>query len=221
MRTLLWGTAGLTVAVAFTSRRQPPSTWSASGEDLQMVRAIAAEAGLALDWQNFLALVALGESGANPDAINDDPDEAAAAARSYDRNEDRLDECGYPRSSYVFGSGGWFGFLPAVGVLQLGKKHRCINPADVFNPRIATAMAVGFANGLMRREGFKALPTWANLRTMWGAPSKGGDAGYLASKRPKHNEHAKAVGLSPAWLDQPARATGLTAAQALENLGES
>lgn len=182
------------------------------------IRGLAAEAGLPEEWGDFLALVAWRESKGNPQAINDSPHEADAAARAYDRNRHRYTGCGYAAASYTFGSGGWFGMLPANGLAQLGKAHRCLAPSSVFEPRVAMAMAVGFARGLMQWDGYAKTPTWLNLRAMWGWPAKGGDADYLRNARPEFTKDAAAVGLPPSWLDRRPPPLPVTGAEVLARL---
>lgn len=182
------------------------------------VRALAAEAGLSEVWGDFFALVAFGESRGNPESINDSPKEAEAAARAYRRNAHRLEHCGHAPQQYTFGSGGWFGFLPANAVLQLGPDHRCIDPASVFEPRKAMAMAVGFARGLMRWKRFERVPTWLNLRVMWGSPTEGGDAGVLRRARAEITDGARAVGIPAERLDETPPPLPTPAAEILRRL---
>ena len=124
-----------------------------------------------------------GEWEAMPSYI-EEPEAAACKWVSIrERNRERFAGCGYPASAYTFGSGGWFGMLPANALAQLGDAHRCMPPSSVFDPRVSMAMAVGFARGLMRWKAYERMPTWLNLRAMWGWPAKGGDLSYLAKAR--------------------------------------
>ncbi|MEX1365190.1 MAG: hypothetical protein AB1Z98_18830 [Nannocystaceae bacterium] len=108
--------------------------------------------------------------------------------------------------------------LPANALAQLGEAHRCLPPSSVFEPRRALAMAVGFARGLMRWDRYARVPSWLNLRAMWGWPAKGGDAGYLASARPKFEEDAAAVGLPASWLDGRPPPLAITGSEVLARL---
>lgn len=182
------------------------------------VRGLAAEAGLPSAWGDFLALVAWRESKGNAQARNDDANEAEAAAQAYERNRERFAGCGYPASTYTFGSGGWFGMLPANALAQLGDDHRCLPPSSVFEPRVAIAMAVGFARGLMGWRRYQQVPTWLNLRAMWGWPAKGGDPAYLAKARPTFQEDARDVGLPASWLDGRPPPLSSTASEVLARL---
>ena len=220
---LLWvglGTLGLGALVLAnsTASGQPGPGSGKGASSVAAVRGLAAEVGLPDAWGDFFALVAWRESKGNPQAINDSESEAEAAARAYDRNRARYQGCGYAASSYTFGSGGWFGMLPANALAQLGEVHRCLPPSSVLKPRVAMAMAVGFARGLMRWDGYKRRPTWLNLRAMWGWPVKGGDPEYLASVRPKLTEDAAAVGLPPSWLDHQPPPLPVTGAEVLARL---
>ena len=197
------GLAGLGVLLVASSARAGGEPAPPTGDAVQAVapvRGLVAEAGLPSVWGDFLALVAWRESKGNPQARNDDDSEAAAAAEAYERNRSRYAGCGHSASAYTFGSGGWFGMLPANALAQLGDAHRCLPPSSVFEPRVAIAMAVGFARGLMRWSRYQRVPTWLNLRAMWGWPTKGGDHAYLAKARPKFEQDARDVGLPASWL---------------------
>jgi len=223
-RSELWiglGVVGLGgLALAGSANAAPPRLGRGNGEppSVDAVRGLAREAGLAEEWADFFAFVAWRESKGNPAARNSSETEAEKAAESYDRNVHRLGECGHPRSAYVFGSGGWFGFLPAVGLTQLGPEYRCLPPSSVFEPRVAVAMAVGFARGLMRWKRFQEVPTWLNLRLMWGSPSDGGDAEALRLARDKYEADSQDVGLDPEWLDEEPPPLPTTAAEILARL---
>ncbi|MCX4239646.1 hypothetical protein [Paraliomyxa miuraensis] len=218
-----WGVAAVAglVAVVSMSGTASASSGTAVGDGayrIAAVRGLAAEAGLPPAWGDFFALVAWRESKGNPQAVNDSASEAAAAAKAFDRNRGRYEGCGHPDAAYIFGSGGWFGMLPANGLAQLGEELYCLPPSSVLEPRVALAMAVGFARGLMRWDGFGKVPTWLNLRAMWGAPAKGGDAAYLASKRASYVQDAAAVGLPASWLDGRPPPLSVTGAEVLERL---
>ncbi|MCX4240193.1 hypothetical protein [Paraliomyxa miuraensis] len=220
---VIWGTAivaGL-VAVVSMSGTASASQGVAPGEGayrVAAVRGLAAEAGLPPAWGDFFALVAWRESKGNPQAVNDSTSEAAAAAKAFDRNRERYEGCGHPEGAYTFGSGGWFGMLPANGLAQLGEALYCLPPSSVLEPRVALAMAVGFARGLMRWDGFGKVPTWLNLRAMWGWPAKGGDLAFLAKARVEFAGDAAEVGLPASWLDGRPPPLSVTGAEVLQRL---
>lgn len=198
---------------------QPSGASSGPGAHrIAAVRGLAAEADLPAAWGDFFALVAWRESKGNPKAVNDSEGEAEAAATAYERNQERYEGCGHPESAYTWGSGGWFGILPANGLAQLGDELQCLPPSSVLEPRAAMAMAVGMARGLMRWDRFAKVPTWLNLRAMWGWPAKGGDAAYLAAARPEFAKDAAAVGLPKSWLDGRPPPLEVSAAEVLERL---
>lgn len=198
---------------------QPSGASSGTGaRRVAAVRGLAAEAGLPEAWGDFFAMVAWRESKGDPEATNDSEGEAEAAGKAYRRNRERYEGCGHPESAYTWGSGGWFGILPANGLAQLGDELRCLPPSSVLEPRVALAMAVGMARGLMRWDGFAKVPSWLNLRAMWGWPAKGGDAAYLAAARPEFAKDAAAVGLPRGWLDGRPPPLPVSGAEVLERL---
>ena len=219
MNTVMWlGVVGLGALALAGSSGRPIDGTGAGMQSMAAVRGLAAEAGLPDAWGDFFALVAWRESKGNSQSVNDSTSEAEAAARAYDRNRDRYAGCGHPASAYTFGSGGWFGMLPANALAQLGDAHRCLPPSSVFDPRASMAMAVGFARGLMRWKAYERMPTWLNLRAMWGWPAKGGDLSYLAKARRAFEEDAAAVGLAPSWLDGRPPPLSVTGAEVLARL---
>lgn len=213
------GLGALTMLGGTASARPSGASSGQGAQRVAAVRGLAAEAGLPAAWGDFFALVAWRESKGNTEAINDSSGEAEAAETAYERNRERYRGCGFPESAYTWGSGGWFGILPANGLAQLGDELRCLPPSSVFEPRAALAMAVGFARGLMRWDGYAKVPTWLNLRAMWGWPAKGGNAAYLAKARPEFADDAKAVGLPASWLEGRPPPLPVTGAEVLARLG--
>lgn len=158
------------------------------------IRYLAEWAFLDEEWTIFLEWVAKGESNFNnlvglgnpslfPDwaKANKSMAEAAAAARGYERNS-YLKSCGWGASRYTFGSGGWFGLLPASAVAAFkGTRYECIDPWSVFDPVASFVEALDYARRLVSNwSGFKKNPTWQNLRLGWGNPSEMGDPEALA-----------------------------------------
>lgn len=141
--------------------------------------------------------------------------EADAAAKGYERNK-YLHDCPWPRSRYVFGSGGWFGLLPATGVAVFrNTRYACIDPWSVFDPPASLVMAMGYADGLQNWKGFKKEPTWLNLRVGWGNPSKMGNPSSMANVESKFGDRLESLGYPrslmyntvtplPADIDHPA-----------------
>jgi len=119
--------------------------------------------------------------------------EAQAAKAVYIRQE-YLANCDHPEWKYSFGSGGWFGMLPASGVYAFkNTEYRCMDPWEVFSPAASLVMAIEFARRLMRRKGFTEYPTWANLRVGWGRPSSMGDEAALERIYPKFGQKLRAL----------------------------
>jgi len=150
------------------------------------MQAMLRDTGMSEDWVNFFLLVAARESNFNPTAENTSPSEAEAARKSYEHNEAKLAPCGHPAVTYTWGSGGWYGFLPAVAMLHLPPGEQCLPPGIVpFNPELSTAAAAGNARGLMNWAGYQSAPSFATLRQGWGNPSAMGHAAHLQERIPK------------------------------------
>jgi hypothetical protein len=173
--------------------------------------------------RKFLILVARGESGWNPLVGLGDPslfpagtkpntkasagaqeNEARAARVAFERHAADFEACGIGHSEqdFGFGSGGWFGMLPANGIWQLrDTPFRCWPPAAVFDPARALTMAIAFARGLQGWDGFKANPTVYNLRAGWGIPTSMGN-NVAAERIAKYRKHAQESGLPSSFVDE-------------------
>jgi hypothetical protein len=174
----------------------PSSTPKTPGQ--VVLEQLLERAGLPLKWRQFFLLVAKAESGFDSLAFNVSVPEAAAAAAAYDRLAAVLEPCGYPREFYAWGSGGYYGQIPAIASVQLGGCH---DPNLVFDPVLATAAAVEFAHGLMAYSSFQDSPRWATLRRGWGLPSAM-DEPIPEPKRAAWAADAAALGLPPTFLDE-------------------
>lgn len=173
--------------------------------------------------RKFLILVARGESGWNPLVGLGDPSlfppgtkpntkasakaqegEARAARVAYDRHAAYFEACDAgDRAAYSFGSGGWFGMLPANGLWQLRDTPlACWPPRAVFEPVRALVMGLAFARGLQGWDGFKANPTVGNLRAGWGLPTSMG-TDIAADRLAKYRRHARESGLPESFIDEP------------------
>lgn len=205
-----------------------------AGEAQATIRAMAQALGLDQQWAAFLEAAALGESGLNPlmgrgvvqgappwAKINIDQGESRAAQRAYNRNADALSACGHPAEQYNFGSGGLWAQLPANFLMQFpkGSSERCLSPWAVFDPPAALAMLLGYFRGCMRRDAFKATPTWGNLRVCMRAPSRMNRAEELERQRSGKNklgDRLEQLGYSRELVDRPvSQSLNMTAAEAL------
>jgi hypothetical protein len=166
---------------------------------------LAAAPGLDQTQRDFLIFVAYGESRWSSGAANKSASEARAAGVAYDRHADFFKaECPEPRVGYVWGSGGWFGMLPANGVWLLRNSLPCWPGSYVFDPAASITAAIAFARALQGWEGFKANPTVANLRIGWGNPSamsKPHDPAKIA----KFREHARKAGFDETFILRPVK----------------
>ena len=195
-------------------------------EGQALMREMFFELGLDPMWSMFFEATALNESGfnnlrglgipsefpswASPNegaSFQTQQNEADAAKRAYDRNKDKLAECGWPASRYTFGSGGWFALLPANAVMQArGTSLKCVDPWDVFDPATSVVLAIGMARNLQNWNNFKSVPTFGNLRLGWGNPSRMGKADKLREAKAKSKGFAARLGelgFDPAYFDAP------------------
>lgn len=205
----------------------PPGT-AINKKGFQEIRQLSARAGLGQDYTNFLIFVAYGESKGNnlvglgnpalyppwtrthqkwlddgqPALSNAQRKEARAATSGYNRSA-YLHGC-WPKSGYVFGSGGWFGFLPSSALK--GYKDtalQCQHPFTIFDPVNSVVMALKFIRGLQGWKAWRDGPqTVLALRAGWGLPSKMDDTAHLASKRAKYEKHLDALGIPRSFLDR-------------------
>lgn len=181
---------------------------------LSDVRQKAIIVGAPPAWQDFFIMTAQGESGGNTavglgvkaDAppwahMNSSQKEAKAALRAYDRNKKHYVGC-WPRAAYGYGSGGWFGLLPANAIIAFknDSELRCLHPWSVFDSSIAMVMAVWFARRLQGWSNWDG--TVLSMRVGWGNPEAMGDATTLAQKRAKFEDDCRQVGLPVSFLDE-------------------
>lgn len=187
----MWPFFILAALVAFSRKRdaspssRPNKKVSKSG--IAEIKKIVRELGLDAAWADFLAAVACHESsgyrlvgaGVTNDRLEElgvkirkSESEAAAAQVMYMRNQQLFERCGRSPMEYGWGSGGWYGILAPNGVYAFsGTPDVCLDPIGaLFDARISTIMAVGYAQRLMRWRGFRVEPTWAALDRGWAAP---------------------------------------------------
>jgi len=83
----------------------------------------------------------------------------------------------YPKARWCFGSGGWFGFLPATGLAAGGTKgpFAKADPFLVFHPIESVVMMADFAKRVIRGNRFQSLPygeqNWLAVRRGMAASS--------------------------------------------------
>jgi hypothetical protein len=183
------------------------------------LRYLAEWAFLDEEWMAFLEATAAGESGFNnlvglgnpalfPDwaspntkaSSNLQANEAKAAEVAYGRN-DYLKNCSWPRSRYTFGSGGWFGLLPANAVAAFkGTRYECIDPWSVFDPVSSLVEIVDYCRRIMRWDNFKAKPTWLNLRVGIGNPSNMNKSDIMAEKTVSFGDRVQELGYPASFI---------------------
>lgn len=117
----------------------------------------------AQDWLGTFAKVqAFSESRSNSHATNDSDSEAAASERARERTleKGKLDIVfeNYPDAAdWNWGSGGWFGFLPAYGLSAFNDvadqvEGEPLSPYDVYDPWRSTVMLADFMRRVVRNR---------------------------------------------------------------------
>lgn len=202
----------LATALAVTGKRSEKPRPAPLQGGLVKVRELAAAAGAPPEWQSFFVLVARGESGGNnliglgiskdypPFAErNQSTGEASAAAYAYNKREG-LHGC-WPAGLYSFGSGGYFGLLPAYGLAAFedDAELRCLHPWSVFDGPLSIVMAAKFARRLTQWSTWDG--TVLGLRVGWGDPSSMGSASKVEAKRAKFTQDCLEVGLPASFLN--------------------
>lgn len=133
--------------------------------------------------KNYGLATAIRESAFSNRAWNASSSEQTAARNLYKGARGRGFYSNKPATTdngmegWGFGSGGWFGFLPATGLSAGGTKSQFgqMHPRAVHDPAASVAMFVAMVQRLKRNKAFKALPaserTWAAIRRGWAANS--------------------------------------------------
>ena len=168
------------------------------------------EMGAPDDWKTFLAAVAHRESRFDNLAENTSTTEAAAARRAFDRQRDRgrFSSSPWPDSAYTFGSGGWYGLLPANALEAFsGTDLENMDPREaIHDPITSTIMALAYARRLFGWAAFDG--TWLGLRVGWANPSKMGDPDFVAEVRGRFRKDLEAIGASPSFMDREVSSVG-------------
>lgn len=118
----------------------PPPQGGGYAQISQLAGVVEQRAGLA-GFRAFALAVAQRESKGNNLAVNDSPGEAKAACNLYEGNW-RFVNNPFPPDRFCFGSGGWYGFLPATGLA--GEFFRNSDPYLIFDPQASTAMLADY-----------------------------------------------------------------------------
>lgn len=157
----------------------------------------------------FSLAVSKREAGFNNKAVNDSPGEAAAACKLYRRNADGIyKDNPYGEAGFCWGSGGWYGFLPATGMEP--KVFRNLDPRIyLFEPAASTAMFADYVRDIIvnffpklppeHRNWLSIRRSMASLATMYDYEEKGERS--KASKARLKKDLA-AVGYDPDWMYQ-------------------
>jgi hypothetical protein len=133
-------------------------------EDFDRLAAVAEDAIGLPGFADFARAVAYRESAFNNQAVNEG--DAWAAAVGYDREvKGRFAKNRYPRPRWVWGSGGWFGFLPTTALAAPGMELE--DPMLVFEPAGSMAMFADYVRRIVQNSLPKLPPeqqTWTSVR---------------------------------------------------------
>lgn len=159
-------------------------------------------------WQAFFDQTVYRETGRtyNPRAHNDTSAEVAYSQKSVSRNRAMLEKLAFPPEDWAFGSKGLFQFLGPVIAIE-GSRWRFpierLNPDMAFDPGVAIAGAVDFANDLTSRSSFAG--SFASLGVGWGWPADMNDKTKIQNAAIKIEKRAQALGydLEPGWSQEP------------------
>lgn len=208
--------AGLVLlpSVAGASGGVRPPVRSAGRRKLEPLLEEVEAAGAIPGIRTFALAVALRESRFRSSAANDSASEAKAAARLLRGALSRGFFANNPtiqtdRDAWTFGSGGWFGFLPATGMAAGGKRGPFANagPWLIFEPVPSVVMLAANISALMHRV--RKLPpehqNWFAVRRGWKSPRLVAD--YTGENETSRRVNARLV-------EDLARANGISEAEA-------
>ncbi len=157
----------------------------------------------------FALAVATSESRGNAAAVNDSPNEAARACTLYERNRTtRYKNNPYPAERFCFGSGGFYGFMPATALA--GKPFRNLDPYLVFDPAASTAFLADFVRRVINGY-WDQIPascrTWTTVRRFMAGNKVGLDCNETkfdrsARVRDKFRKNLVERGVSTNVMDQ-------------------
>lgn len=160
----------------------------------------------------FSLAVTKRESGFNSSAVNDSPGEAAAACRLYRRNAEGIyKDNPYGEAGFCWGSGGWYGFLPATGMEPKAFRNR--DPrVYLFDPAASTAMFADYVRDIVvnffpklppkHRNWLSIRRSMASLATMYDYEEEGQRS---KDSKARLKTDLKAVGYDSDWMyQQPA-----------------
>lgn len=200
--------------VRLSPKYNPPPAKSEGERELRAYLERIRETGALPGFEVFAHAVAKRESGFNNMARNTTASEASSAARLFEGAKSRGHFSENPfvgdEQDWVFGSGGWFGFLPSTALSQGGRNGPWQNehPSQIFNPAQSVAMAASYAAALIKHY-FDDLPpqhrNFLALRRGWKA----------LSLIPDYNEtQAASRGVHERLVLDLQRVTGWTKAEA-------
>ena len=188
-----------------------------------MLEQLLGAAQLDKQWKRLFKAIGRGESGFDSNVVLGDPrlypagsqaskltdklgpGEARGARKAYERGfeQGRYEGCPWDGDAFSWGSGGWFGMLPAnAWYAYLTTGLRCRHPHYLLHPVDQLVVGVDFARRLMRWSAFKNNPRWLTLRVGWGNPSAMDDPQAHERVGLKFSKHLQAEGVDPAWMNE-------------------
>ncbi len=137
--------------------------------------------------------------------------EANAAKIAYDRNVTKgaLPSSDAPMKYWLLGSGGWFGILPANGLVSFGKADANeYSPVDIFDARRSVAMLADYMRRLTWWKSFKAADPSNHVEVLkagMASPSLMGkpDHSRFKSTAKKARKNAALHGVPKSFFSEP------------------
>ncbi len=162
----LWVGALLGVALLAPTARASFSPPKGGGYgEIWRLATIAEERAQMPGFAAFALAVATSESRGKNTAANTSESEARYACKLYEANADtRYKDNPHSAERWCFGSGGWFGFMPATALS--GKAFRHMDPYMVFDPAASVAFLADYVRRVVNGYWKKLPPSCRNWLTI-------------------------------------------------------
>jgi hypothetical protein len=197
-----------------------PTPAGASPEAIRRLAQVVEAAGTLPGFATFATAAAWTESRWRSSAANRTPSEASAACRLFRGARKRGFFLGnpHPEAAWCFGSGGWFGLMPATGLAAGGTKgpFSRSDPALVFHPASSVVMLADLVRRLVVSYG---AGTWLAVRRGMASPGLVRDDVESKQRsravRARFEEALRKAGADPAFMYRKPDASGYPGAARL------